>query len=1158
MKKRLFNFKSLVFLLGLSWLSIGAFAQTQVGNSDFEAWGGLGGANERPTNFNNMKNGDLCFLCGFGSIQTTWRDVARPGSTGTYSAKIVTGKASGVIVNGNLTVGKLTAPSTTPSAGYNLTVTSDANFSEAITDRPDSIVVWAKYSVTTSADSARISAILHDNYSLRDPQDGSSAPHVVAKAVKNFQTGNNWIRLSVPFNYSGPASTVNYILLTFASSYAPAAGVNGAALYIDDLELIYNNPVKVTPIAVQNLIENQTGTTLTATEGGTAMYLGAADSREWKYTTTSGSGYTSFTIAQTGTTYTPQFATAGTYYVVCQSNFGGAIKTSNEVKVVVTALANSIAPTAVQNLVENQSGNLLTVTETPASSSREWKYTTTSGTGYTSFGTAQTGTTYTPNFATAGTYFVVCQSTLYGVTKTSNEVKVVVTPYTNSIAPTATQNLVTNQTGTLLTVAESPTASSREWKYTTTSGSGYTSFGTAETGTTYTPMFASVGTYYVVCQSTYGGNTATSNEVQVNVTAFTNSIAPTATQNLVENQVGNTLTVTENATATSREWKFSTTSGSGYTSFGTAETGTTYTPQFATANTYYVVCESTFGGNTVTSNEVQINVTVAVSNAVSISPNSVQNLIETQVGTTITASETPVAADSREWKFSTTSGSGYASFTVAETGTTYAPVFATAGTYYVVCISDFAGDIQTSNEVQINVSAFSNSIAPTATQNLLETEVGTLLTVTETPTATSREWKFSTTSGSGYGSFGTAETGTTYSPVFAAAGTYYVVCESTIAGITVISNEVEIIVTTFTNSIAPAATQNLSENEVGTLLTVTETPTADSREWKFSTTSGSGYSSFGSAETGTTYTPQFASVGTYYVVCESTLNGITKTSNEVEIIVSAFTNSIAPATTQNLYENQAGTLLTVTESATADSREWLFSTTSGSGYGSFGTAETGTTYTPIFATAGTYYVVCNSTLGGNTVTSNEVQINVTVAPSQTVTIAPTTTQNLLEAQAGTQLTVTETPVADSREWKFSTTSGSGYGSFGTAQTGMTYTPQFATAGTYYVICEADYSGTMVNSNEVTVIVTVDHTGINENTNYSFAVYSAENSLKVDLSNTEMKDATIEVLSIDGKVIAKQALTSNQMNTINVNVPTGVYFFAISNGSQFFQGKVFIK
>ena len=71
----------------------------------------------------------------------------------------------------------------------------------------------------------------------------------------------------------------------------------------------------------------------------------------------------------------------------------------------------------------------------------------------------------------------------------------------NPVSPTATQNIAANSNGSLLTTAETVAASNREWKFATTSGGPYSSFGPTEIATTYTPNFAAAGTYYVICQS---------------------------------------------------------------------------------------------------------------------------------------------------------------------------------------------------------------------------------------------------------------------------------------------------------------------------------------------------------------------------------------------------------------------------------------------------------------------------------------------------------------------------------------------------------------------------------------------------------------------------------------------------------------------------------
>ncbi len=121
------------------------------------------------------------------------------------------------------------------------------------------------------------------------------------------------------------------------------------------------------------------------------------------------------------------------------------------------------------------------------------------------------------NTATGTGYRIRVVSSTPSTTGSNNGSNLVVNLARNSIAATTDQNILTNANGTALTVAEQSTASSREWKYTTTSGSGYVSFGTLQTGTSYTPNFSAPGTYYVVCQSTFACGTATSNEVKITV-----------------------------------------------------------------------------------------------------------------------------------------------------------------------------------------------------------------------------------------------------------------------------------------------------------------------------------------------------------------------------------------------------------------------------------------------------------------------------------------------------------------------------------------------------------------------------------------------------------------------------------------------------------------
>lgn len=232
--------KKIYFLIGAIAASTFAVAQ-QPNNAGFETWENLGADTEEPAYWNAMMTGDLCGWCAFGASQRVSREAAEVHG-GNFSALIESTSAiTGIVVNGAMTTGRVTAPSTEPSEGFNQTLTGDASFNHPFSYEPDSLVFWAKYNLTDSSDSARVTFILHDDYNLRDPQDAASISHVIASAQSNFQTGNEWERISLPFDYSGAsADPVSYLLATFTSSFVPGAGNSNAALYVDDVAFVYN------------------------------------------------------------------------------------------------------------------------------------------------------------------------------------------------------------------------------------------------------------------------------------------------------------------------------------------------------------------------------------------------------------------------------------------------------------------------------------------------------------------------------------------------------------------------------------------------------------------------------------------------------------------------------------------------------------------------------------------------------------------------------------------------------------------------------------------------------------------------------------------------------------------------------------------------------
>ena len=217
----------------------------QVNNSDFELWDNLGAANEEPGEWNSFKTASGP-LVAYLSQQVKRSTQIRPGSSGNYSAVIWSKMTLSIVANANLTTGQINAGSATPSDpnNYNISHPSQPAFSEALGAQPDSIAVWIKFkpSNTTGLDSGRIRATIHDNFEVKDPADAVSLTHIVGIAFKNFaSTGNQWTRLSIPFNYTGPASSPDYILISMTTNKTPGGGSANDSLWIDDMSLIYND-----------------------------------------------------------------------------------------------------------------------------------------------------------------------------------------------------------------------------------------------------------------------------------------------------------------------------------------------------------------------------------------------------------------------------------------------------------------------------------------------------------------------------------------------------------------------------------------------------------------------------------------------------------------------------------------------------------------------------------------------------------------------------------------------------------------------------------------------------------------------------------------------------------------------------------------------------
>ena len=251
--------KTFALLAAAVLLSGAAQAQNrpQITNGDFETWT-FDGAN-LPNYFNSFQTADGLFsgLAYSSSNRQVKRSTdKRPGSTGSYSCSIWSRKVSGVIAQGNLTTGRVhaAAMSATGKNNYNYSDRDGSNTNNGVknpcampfTGRPDSLVVWVKFSpngTDSSHPSAKVTATIHSDFDYIDGYaQTSDSKYVVATAINMTiaKTNNQWKRISIPFNYTNNGAQPKYILLSAATNAYPGGGHENDYLYLDDITLVYN------------------------------------------------------------------------------------------------------------------------------------------------------------------------------------------------------------------------------------------------------------------------------------------------------------------------------------------------------------------------------------------------------------------------------------------------------------------------------------------------------------------------------------------------------------------------------------------------------------------------------------------------------------------------------------------------------------------------------------------------------------------------------------------------------------------------------------------------------------------------------------------------------------------------------------------------------
>ena len=238
------------FLLLLALIPGMMFAQLQLPNGGFENWDD----NEEPSHWNtfltakcDIQAGSLTeSLCTAAlKIKHGRSTEVRPGSEGQYSCYIFAQQIMTFVANGNVTTGQIRAGTTKMSSkeNYNISRTKNPDLSQPFTGRPDSIKFWVRFTCPDSLQEARMSALIHGNYDVRDPENTDSincANQIMAIARLNFTRGDEeWREISVPFTYVNKSVEPAFILITFTTNAIAGAGSGKDTLFIDDIEFVY-------------------------------------------------------------------------------------------------------------------------------------------------------------------------------------------------------------------------------------------------------------------------------------------------------------------------------------------------------------------------------------------------------------------------------------------------------------------------------------------------------------------------------------------------------------------------------------------------------------------------------------------------------------------------------------------------------------------------------------------------------------------------------------------------------------------------------------------------------------------------------------------------------------------------------------------------------
>jgi hypothetical protein len=222
-------------LFGILFLAVANnLVAQQLSNPGFESWEDAGTVLDEPVKWSSIKTSDAGdFINNFAPI--VWGQVTDAHS-GLFSLEL-TNVMSIVMATGTITNGRVHAE-VTPANGYVFTDPADDKWHMAMTSRPDSVVIWAKY-LPQGGDTAQVKVLLHKGAGTLPPKPENQDNRVGYAQINITAQVNEWTRFAAPFTYSSDENPE--YLLTVLTAGAGTLAVEGSKVFYDDMELVYGS-----------------------------------------------------------------------------------------------------------------------------------------------------------------------------------------------------------------------------------------------------------------------------------------------------------------------------------------------------------------------------------------------------------------------------------------------------------------------------------------------------------------------------------------------------------------------------------------------------------------------------------------------------------------------------------------------------------------------------------------------------------------------------------------------------------------------------------------------------------------------------------------------------------------------------------------------------